>query len=129
MNINTHSTLNTPRTFIRRGSNASQQTAPTPDSTTLGISRADLKAGGYGLVGGLALGGAGMFVGVHAGMEYGMSILDSMGPPALKLAGLLVALPVGVAYAAVGGAVGGAIGGGLGVAAGMGLHHLTSKPE
>lgn len=127
MNIRTHSKLQTPRTFIPR---ASAQQAETPqDSSTLGLSRDDLKAGGYGVAGGLVLGGAGMLLGAHAGMNYGLGILDSMGGgSAVKLAGLLIALPVGIAYAGLGGVVGGAVGGGLGVAAGMGLHQLTQKP-
>ena len=94
-----------------------------PDS----FSRDDLYTGGAALAGGLTLGAGGAYLGMSLGIEAGMRSVNLGGGPVGALLGVLVSLPVAMAYGVIGCAAGGAVGAVTGVAAGVGLKHAFSQ--
>lgn len=120
--------LNSPKRRSPRPLPKLTQAEGPSESVVFGLSKDDLKAGGYGLAGGLALGAGGGYLGLNLGMEFGMQALDAFGSnPLAKSLGLIVTLPISIAYGAAGMAAGVALGGAVGVGAGMGVHHLTNR--
>lgn len=98
---------------------------PTPPND--GFQRSDLHAAGAGLAGGLALGTGGFYLGMHAGVEFGMRAANIGGGPVGNLLGVIVAIPLAAAYGTFGAIAGGAVGAASGMAAGVGLHHVLTR--
>ena len=91
------------------------------------FTRDDLYTGGAALAGGLTLGAGGAYLGLGLGIEVGMRSVQLGGGPVGALLGVLVSLPVAMAYGVIGCAAGGAVGAVTGMAAGVGLKHAFTK--
>lgn len=115
-----------PLISVQAGSKPEKTPVETPSDDS---GRKDLYVAGSGLAGGLTLGAGGAYVGLKAGIQYGLSMGDALGGhPLAKLAGtLLLGLPLAVAYGAIGAATGAAIGGAGGVAVGATIGHLATR--
>ena len=101
---------------------SSEQGQQPSDPPQDGFDRSDLYAGGAGLAGGLALGAGGAYLGMSLGVEHGFRAANLGGGPVGALLGVIVSIPLALAYGTIGAAAGGTIGAAAGVAAGYGAY-------
>ena len=116
------------RSFVRPQP-PQQQESGDPKPPSDGFERSDLYAAGSGLAGGLALGAGGFYLGMHAGVEFGLRAANIGGGPVGNLLGVIVAIPLAAAFCTFGAIAGGAVGAASGMAVGVGLHHVLTKGD
>lgn len=112
-----------PLSQVKSAPALASQSAPEPH----GITRDDVYAGASGVAGGAVLGLGGAYLGMTAGMDYGMRAAQIGGGPVGALLGVLVAIPVGIAYGMMGAAVGGAVGATIGTFGGVYAYDALSR--